>query len=375
MRSRKSSSLYQSFSKQQKNQKQVLNDLLVLVQYAIEKSKIPIFDAYLEFSNLYRQEQDKLIELMNKDETEENKDSLDKRYFWLKLLETDQSIDVISKVFREIEMLMNLIYSLQEENIKKKTKIIENGLDYSDLISFINNSPEKLMFEYIYNIANLDEFSLSEEELRFVHQVYDWEREFLSSLFSHIPKFCRFAIQIRNNYFHKAMWIPELHIEEISHNQKENVMHKAGHSIPYLIPLSRRMENNVIKYSENLSGIRLTKSLILFVNAVLVTQQIIINYYLTNLHQDQRFVELLVTNKSNQHHKKYHNICKNYCEYVDIKVEINSYRGQVNNENFQHQMQLLKEIENFNETFHPKFLKNRKKGGKQTKVKSTYIER
>jgi hypothetical protein len=38
-------------------------------------------------------------------------------------------------------------------------------------------------------------------------------------------------------------------------------------------------------------------------------------------------------------------------------------------------MQLLKEIENFNETFHPKFLKNRKKGGKQTKVKSTYIER
>jgi len=157
------------------------------------------------------------------------------------------------------------------------------------------------------------------------------------------------------------MWILELHIEEISLDQKESVMHKRGYSIPYLIPLSKRMENNIIKYSENLSGIRLIKSLILFVNAVLATQQIIINYYLTNLHQDQRFAELLVANKSNQYYKKYHEMCLNYCEYVDIKAEINIYKGQVNNENFRHQMQLLKEIESFNNTFNPKFSKNEKK--------------
>ncbi|GAH27132.1 unnamed protein product [marine sediment metagenome] len=51
----------------------------------------------------------------------------------------------------------------------------------------------------------------------------------------------------------------------------------------------------------------------------------------------------------------------NYCEYVDIKAEINIYKGQVNNENFRHQMQLLKEIESFNNTFNPKFSKNEKK--------------
>lgn len=337
--------LYESMKNQPKNQKKAFNDLLILLRDAIERAKEPIFDYTMHIMRTIRKVQEKALQ---------NEESLE-IYEKLRSYETDNTIDIISKIFREMEVLANLVRSFELDKINDKIQLIKEGkgLSYKDIQIFYKEDPSKILFENIYNISILGIYSINSGEKKVIQEIYEEEKNMIKELFQVLGNFHSLAEEIRNNYFHNALWVPLPEMEEEINKRQKNLYFDKGYSFLFIQLKKGKLANYRLNYDIYYSGIRFIDQLCLLGQAIITLQIVIIDQYLVNLRRDQRLVEVLFSAKALQKSKDYQKIIDKYFKETILTMEINP--EQTKESRHEKQQGSLKEIEVFNRKYHPRY--------------------
>ncbi len=360
------------FISQQKNQQQRLHDLMMLLLMSIE-TKQTLFDNPIWISKINRQVQNsKLEKLRSNTISQSKKEEAKSIYYKSKIFETDLTIDLYAKLFREMELLARLIISLNLTSIPSICSNIEQNISFSDIYDFYMNNPVSIIKKRIYNKNIANKLNMSNKERKIVHQVYDIELNLIDNCFTILPDLFKLTYNIRNNYFHTSLWFPNIPMETYSNVEKGNLLHLEGYSYQFILPKQKKLSNNKFQFYNLASGILFTHELTFFIHAINVIQRIIVNYFLVCLQRDQKLLEVSISSHSEKLITKYKEIVQRHYSPLEIGIEVDSRNKQLNLDDFKFQKGIHEKIKKFNRNFNPIFQKNKKVDKKkQLKVKQS----
>ncbi|MBA7532816.1 hypothetical protein ES705_25046 [subsurface metagenome] len=354
----KEESLYTKFNKQHKDQRKIFHDLLIILRMSIEQAKKPVFDKTIFIARIVRDLQDRHLKFIEKNDLEAiEKEKYKNAYINLKIFETDMTIDIIAKVFRELELLARLLMSLDETDIEDIIELIESGKGFRVMTDFYKNKPIDKILKKLYGVDRLKELNLSKKETSTVHELYDTQKELLEDMFDIIIPFYDFSYNIRNNYFHNALWFPHTALDQYQVEEKDNVMHKIGYGMLFSLPKEKRLKNEFIQFDLFCSGIDFIEQLCYLGHGIIAFEKRIVDFYLTNLLRDQILIESAIGQVPEKLLNSFKKLVGKHYETVDLGTKIDQEQTDMTLVNKQEN--LFKQIKTFNRKYSPVY--NRKK--------------